>query len=134
MIANLGELKFFYRIWFLFQYYLSLKCNLQHNRNSDRQEFFEYSFSWIKPIVVLFLHLPHSLHVRIIFAFVSSNLIYRPHRCLAEHYGLTELYIMKTTLFKITIFSLLIVSCEKFDTSAQYSYQPPDSINVGIEF
>ena len=40
---------------------------------------------------------------------------------------------MKTTLFKITIFSLLIVSCEKFDTSAQYSYQPPDSINDGID-
>jgi CubicO group peptidase (beta-lactamase class C family) len=39
----------------------------------------------------------------------------------------------KITLFKITIFSVLFVSCEKFDTSAQYSYQSPDSINDGFD-
>jgi len=40
---------------------------------------------------------------------------------------------MKTTLLKIAILSLLVTSCEMYDTTAQYSYQYPDSLSDGFE-
>jgi CubicO group peptidase (beta-lactamase class C family) len=39
---------------------------------------------------------------------------------------------MRTSIFKIAILSLLLVSCEKFKTSAQYTYQAPEQVNDGI--
>jgi hypothetical protein len=39
---------------------------------------------------------------------------------------------MKTILFKITIFSLLLSSCEIYNTRAQYTYSYPDSLSDGI--
>ena len=40
---------------------------------------------------------------------------------------------MKTNILISTIFSLLLVNCEMFDTTAQYSYRAPESLNDGIE-
>lgn len=40
---------------------------------------------------------------------------------------------MKTTMLKIVIISLLVTSCEMYDTFAQYSYQYPDSIGDGFD-
>jgi len=40
---------------------------------------------------------------------------------------------MKNTILKISILSLLFVSCEKLDTSAQYIYQPPEDIKDGFD-
>ena len=40
---------------------------------------------------------------------------------------------MRTSIFKIAILSLLLVSCDKFNTSAQYTYQAPKPVNDGIE-
>ncbi len=33
----------------------------------------------------------------------------------------------------VAVLSLLLVSCEKFDTSAQYTYQTPEDLNDGFE-
>jgi len=40
---------------------------------------------------------------------------------------------MKTTLLKIAILSLLVNSCEMYNSSAQYSYQYPDSLSDGFD-
>lgn len=40
---------------------------------------------------------------------------------------------MKTTLFKIAILSLLVTSCEMYNSSAQYAYQYPDSLSDGFD-
>lgn len=40
---------------------------------------------------------------------------------------------MKTTLLKVAILSLLVNSCEMYDSSAQYSYQYPDSLSDGFD-
>jgi len=40
---------------------------------------------------------------------------------------------MRTHIFKIAILSLLLVGCDKFNTSAQYTYQAPEKGNDGIE-
>ena len=39
---------------------------------------------------------------------------------------------MTTTLLKIAILSLLVTSCEMYNTSAQYTYQYPDSLSDGF--
>ena len=40
---------------------------------------------------------------------------------------------MRTSIFKLVILSLLLVSCEKFNTSAKYNYKAPEQENDGIE-
>ena len=40
---------------------------------------------------------------------------------------------MRTTMLKIAILSLLVNSCEMYDTSAQYTYQYPDSLSDGFD-
>jgi CubicO group peptidase (beta-lactamase class C family) len=39
---------------------------------------------------------------------------------------------MKTIMFRIAVFSLLLSSCEMYNTTAQYSYQYPDSLSDGF--
>ena len=36
-------------------------------------------------------------------------------------------------MFKIAILSLLVNSCDMYDSTAQYNYQPPEAINDGLE-
>jgi len=40
---------------------------------------------------------------------------------------------MKTILFKIAILSLLVNSCDMYNTSAQYGYQYPDTLSDGFK-
>lgn len=40
---------------------------------------------------------------------------------------------MKTPMIKIALLSLLVASCEMYDSSAQYIYQAPEAINDGFE-
>lgn len=39
---------------------------------------------------------------------------------------------MKTTAIKFVFLSLLVVGCEQFHTTAQYTYRPPEEINDGL--
>jgi len=40
---------------------------------------------------------------------------------------------MRTHIFKLAILSLLLVSCDHFKTTAQYTYKAPEAVNDGIE-
>ena len=98
-------------------------------------------FLYVGSYLVLPLGIPILLKLILVVAFtftgcfVFYDIIIKRIRFVRPLFGLknSKAQVMKYTILRISVLSLLLVSCEKQDTSAQYTYHPPDSINDGFD-